>query len=285
MKKLLLLALTTVLLTGCLPATKKLEKQYGYTIEPGNELIDAGMIYTKEKTADGQFRYRTFYNETRQVTLEQYFQDENFTIAHGPSRSWSDDGQVWKEGNYKDGKRHGQWTENSVNATRTGDISKGMYKNDLKEGWWNTTDANGRPKWADYYQEGAFIQRKQSGTDDAPEILPATSQNMPSYACNPALGITNDSICGELSLQHYLATTIQYPTMALENNIMGTAHTSFVIDKEGNITDLYIINGICDPIKKEVIRVINGMKKWSPGEANGKPVKVRFALPIRFRLE
>lgn len=285
MKKLLLLALTTVLLTGCLPATKKLEKQYGYTIEPGNELIDAGMIYTKEKTADGQFRYRTFYNETRQMTLERYYKDATFQVAHGLSRSWSDDGQVLQEGNYKEGLKHGQWTENSVNATRTGDTSQGMYKNGLKEGWWNTTDAAGQLKWANYHQEGMVIQSKRLDPGNSADTLYGTSQKMPSYPCNPALGITNDSICGEKSLQYYLATTVNYPVIARENNIMGTAYTSFVIDKEGNITDLYIINGVCDAIKKEVIRVINGMKKWSPAEANGKPVKVRFTLPIRFRLE
>ncbi len=283
MKKLLLLALTTVLMTGCLSTTKKLQKQYGYSVEPGNELLDAGMIYTKEKTADGQFRYRTFYNETRQVTLEQYFQDKNFTIAHGPSRSWSDDGQVWKEGNYKDGKKQGQWTEYSLfSDPKKKETSTGMYKRGLRHGQWTTTNSDGKIILEEYYQDGTSITRKVYNDVDAQDSSQA--QILPSYNCQTVKQL-QDTICGEASLLYFLMAEVNYPVFARDNNIMGTTYSSFMINKQGKIEDIYVINGICNDIKKEVIRVISAMSTWNPGKVGENPASVRVTIPMTFRME
>lgn len=90
---------------------------------------------------------------------------------------------------------------------------------------------------------------------------------------------------GEKELQKYLAENIKYPALARENNIQGNVAVSFVVGKDGSVSDIQVLKDIGGGCGKEAIRVLQSMPKWSPGEANGHPVKVKFTLPVRFRLE
>ncbi|MEZ4942010.1 MAG: energy transducer TonB [Saprospiraceae bacterium] len=90
---------------------------------------------------------------------------------------------------------------------------------------------------------------------------------------------------GEAELLKYLADNIKYPPLARENNIQGVVALSFVVDKGGRVREVYVLKDIGGGCGKEALRVVENMPKWIPGEANGHPVKVRFTLPVRFRLE
>lgn len=90
---------------------------------------------------------------------------------------------------------------------------------------------------------------------------------------------------GEQELLKFLNQNIKYPPLARENNIQGVVALTFVVNKDGSVSDVNIVKDIGGGCGKEAVRVVNSMPKWSPGEANGHPVKVRFTLPVRFRLE
>jgi protein TonB len=90
---------------------------------------------------------------------------------------------------------------------------------------------------------------------------------------------------GEAELQKFLRDNISYPAIARENNIQGTAALSFVVNKDGSISNVTILKDPGGGCGKEAVRVVGIMPKWSPGEANGNKVKVKFTLPVRFRLE
>ena len=90
---------------------------------------------------------------------------------------------------------------------------------------------------------------------------------------------------GEKEMLHYLAEQINYPSLARENNIQGNVVLSFVVGKDGLVSDIEVLKDIGGGCGKESIRVVQSMPRWSAGEANGKPVKVKFTLPVRFRLE
>jgi protein TonB len=90
---------------------------------------------------------------------------------------------------------------------------------------------------------------------------------------------------GEKELLKYLSENIKYPPLARENNIQGTVALTFVVGKNGQVSDVQILKDIGGGCGKEAVRVVQSMPKWIPGEANGNPVKVRFTLPVRFRLE
>lgn len=90
---------------------------------------------------------------------------------------------------------------------------------------------------------------------------------------------------GEPELMKYLAKEIQYPALAKENNIQGVVALTFVVNKDGSVSDVQVVKDIGGGCGKEAVRVVKSMPKWTPGEANGHPVKVRFTLPVRFRLD
>ncbi|MCC6411020.1 MAG: energy transducer TonB [Saprospiraceae bacterium] len=90
---------------------------------------------------------------------------------------------------------------------------------------------------------------------------------------------------GENELMLYLAKNIKYPALANENRIQGAVHLSFVVNKDGTVSDVTIVRDIGGGCGKEAVRVVSNMPKWSPGEANGHPVKVRYRLPVRFKLQ
>lgn len=90
---------------------------------------------------------------------------------------------------------------------------------------------------------------------------------------------------GEAELLKYLAQNIKYPPLARENNIQGVVALTFVIGKDGSVKDVNVVKDIGGGCGKEAVRVVQTMPKWIPGEANGNPVKVRFTLPVRFKLE
>ncbi|MCB0533188.1 MAG: energy transducer TonB [Lewinellaceae bacterium] len=73
--------------------------------------------------------------------------------------------------------------------------------------------------------------------------------------------------------------------MARENNIQGVVALTFVVDKDGRVREVNVLKDIGGSCGKEALRVVETMPRWLPGEANGHPVKVRFTLPVRFRLE
>jgi len=90
---------------------------------------------------------------------------------------------------------------------------------------------------------------------------------------------------GESELMKYLGKNIEYPALAKENNIQGAVVLTFVVNKDGSVSDVTVIKDIGGGCGKEAVRVVKAMPRWSPGEANGNPVKVRFTLPVRFRLD
>jgi protein TonB len=92
---------------------------------------------------------------------------------------------------------------------------------------------------------------------------------------------------GEAEMFKWIYKNINYPEMAREAGTQGSVVLTFVIGKDGNITDIAVVKtpaggGI---LGKEATRVIKSMPNWIPGEANGRAVKVRFTLPIRFSLK
>ena len=90
---------------------------------------------------------------------------------------------------------------------------------------------------------------------------------------------------GEGALLAYLSKNIKYPAVAQENNIQGRVLVQFVVNKDGSIVDCRIVKSSVDKsCDKEALRVVSSMPKWKPGQNNGKPVRVRFTVPVMFRL-
>jgi protein TonB len=90
---------------------------------------------------------------------------------------------------------------------------------------------------------------------------------------------------GEDALAAYLGKNIKYPKQANEAGIQGRVVLNFVVNEDGDISDIKVARGIGYGCDQEAMRVVNSMPKWKPGKQNGKAVKVSFSLPIMFQLE
>lgn len=89
---------------------------------------------------------------------------------------------------------------------------------------------------------------------------------------------------GMSSLMSYMGDNITYPEAAQKANVSGKVFVSFVVAKDGHIADVQILKGIGYGCDQEAVRVVRQMPRWTPGRQNGKPVNVKFNLPINFSL-
>lgn len=91
---------------------------------------------------------------------------------------------------------------------------------------------------------------------------------------------------GLKKLFNYLSETVKYPPVAKENGIQGRVIVQFTVDKDGTIGDVEVVRSGGDPsLDREAVRVIKAMPKWNPGTRRGKPVRVRYTVPVNFRLQ
>lgn len=90
---------------------------------------------------------------------------------------------------------------------------------------------------------------------------------------------------GEPALYKYLAENIKYPQMAKESGIQGRVFVTFVVERNGSVTDVRVLRGIGGGCDEEAIRVVNNMPKWTPGKQRGKSVRVQYNLPVKFTLQ
>ncbi len=91
---------------------------------------------------------------------------------------------------------------------------------------------------------------------------------------------------GQQALFKYLSENVKYPVIAQENGIQGRVICQFVVNKDGAIVDVEVVRSGGDPsLDKEAVRVIKSMPKWNPGKQRGKAVRVKYTVPVNFRLQ
>ena len=89
---------------------------------------------------------------------------------------------------------------------------------------------------------------------------------------------------GDAALMKYLAENTHYPEEAKEKGMQGRVVVNFVVEKDGSITDVKVVRGIDPLLDKEAVRVVKTMPKWIPGKQSLVPVRVRYVLPVSFKL-
>ena len=107
--------------------------------------------------------------------------------------------------------------------------------------------------------------------------------------CEDLVGTKQEKrACAEKKLMEFVYAHIVYPPIAVENNIEGTAVVSFVVEKNGSISQVECLRDPGGGLGEEAVRVIGLMNKdniiWSPGKQRGRPVRLMFTLPVRFKL-
>ena len=90
---------------------------------------------------------------------------------------------------------------------------------------------------------------------------------------------------GMAALMQYLSKNIKYPPVAEEMNIQGRVICTFVVERDGSVSDIRIAKSVDPSLDKEAVRVVSAMPRWIPGRQNGQMVRVKYTLPVTFRLQ
>jgi len=90
---------------------------------------------------------------------------------------------------------------------------------------------------------------------------------------------------GDADLFKFLSNNVKYPVIAQENGIQGRVICQFVVNKDGSIVDVEVVRAVDPSLDKEAIRVIKSMPNWTPGKQRGKSVRVKYTLPVNFKLQ
>ena len=117
----------------------------------------------------------------------------------------------------------------------------------------------------------AFAQTTENPQEDQKVII--THDEMPEF---PG---------GKPALIEFLSTNVKYPKDAEKQKIEGKVVVSFVIEKDGSISDVEVTKPVYPSLDAEAVRVIKAMPKWKPGKQDDKFVRVKFKMPVNFRLK
>lgn len=110
--------------------------------------------------------------------------------------------------------------------------------------------------------------------EPAEEVIFEVVENMPEFREG-----------GMAGLMQYLSKNIKYPPIAQENGTQGRVTVQFVVNRDGSIVDAKVLRGVDPYLDKEALRVISAMPNWKPGMQRGKPVRVKYTVPVMFRLQ
>jgi len=116
-------------------------------------------------------------------------------------------------------------------------------------------------------------------------------EDMPRFPGCEGKGMNKEDLkkCSDQKMLDFIYSNIKYPPVARENNIEGKVYIQFVVEKSGAIADIKVVKSPSGALDKESLRVVKKMnsmsEKWIPGRQRGKPVKVRYTLPIKFSLQ
>lgn len=90
---------------------------------------------------------------------------------------------------------------------------------------------------------------------------------------------------GSAALFEYLSSTVKYPADAEKKKVEGRVLVTFVVEQDGSISDITVVRKVFPSLDAEAVRVIAGMPRWKPGMQSGKVVRVKYTVPMTFRLK
>ena len=187
----------------------------------------------------------TYYREFVERRADLYF-----------ARTYRMDGQVKAEGTYRDARlmlEHGDFVFYHDNGKVE---SRGSYEKGVKSGVWQRFD-----KWGHQLAEKVYDPQLLA------EILYTRAENMPVY---PG---------GEKEMVLYLRSKVQGPG---GDRVKGKATASFVVERDGSLTDVKVVEGMGDPYDQHLVDALEGSPPWEPGREKGRIVRVQMRVPVDF---
>lgn len=150
------------------------------------------------------------------------------------------------------------------------------------------------PNWTPGKQRGEEVRVRftlpvvfRLQENDTPKSATATELSKPSASDEVFVVVENQPEYpgGNSAMMKFLNDNVKYPTAAQENGKQGRVIVNFVVEKDGSLSDVQVVHGVDTDLDKEAVRVVKAMPNWNPGTQRGETVRVRFTLPVVFRLQ
>ncbi|MCX6219324.1 TonB family protein [Spirosoma sp.] len=152
-------------------------------------------------------------------------------------------------------------------------VEEGMYENGFKEGIWKGRYADGSYSYEEQYDKGVCQMGKARQADGTELRYTEVEKQAEFKGGMPALG-------------QFLASNLRYPADAQRARAQGKVFITFVINTDGSIADAKVLKGVGYGADEEALRVVKAMVgRWNPGLLRGKPIRVKYNLPINFTLQ
>lgn len=137
------------------------------------------------------------------------------------------------------------------------------------------------PKWMPAYKDGNPITKEVFFSIKVPKVYDDSGNDEAFYTVDQMPSYPG----GIEALKQFLTSHMRYPRECEENGIQGRPVCTFIVERDGTITDVRVTKSVHPLLDKEAMRIISLMPRWIPGKTNGKPVRVKSAIPLTFRLQ
>jgi TonB family protein len=208
-----------------------------------------------------------------------------------------------------------EWEGNTILYHENGKVKEeGFFKNENRQGLHKYWYSNGKPHKIGWHEGERIEKYHQYWSVNGEELLKngngtitefsetngniyyfdvRDSVSIGSYSYNEAVGDTiyffveklPEYNGGREKMYRGISANLKYPASAVRANIEGTVYISFVVDEQGHTIAHQLIKGISSDCDEEALRVVKLLNDWNPGMHRGKPVKVKFILPIKYKLD
>lgn len=145
---------------------------------------------------------------------------------------------------------------------------EGQYANGYKTGEWKMKSLSGNDQYKEFFEDGKM--QKGERVKDGNTYVYTQETEKPEFES------------GLKDLYKYIGKGLRYPADAVEKGISGTVGLSFMVEKDGQVTDLLVSNSVYPSLDQEAFRILKNCPKWKPGKEHGIPVRVRYNLPVTF---
>lgn len=291
------------ILSGCIASMPLYEpyssldyrEKYASYLEADEKEIYSWYYYVITRNQKGKYIKRTFFPETGIITSKVTCNDPSGLVANGKATTWWDNGNIKSSGSYKQNKKEGNWNHYNLD----GNLNEvGSYSYNKRKGVWAKFDKKGHVVEKVYYKNGikngAFSQfdtlgnvvnegiykndviTQQTSLEKMERIEPYSA------SCEFIPDLDEKLDCSKKKLLAYFLKNMKYPERAIRYKVEGMTLTSFYVDKDGSITDIEVLVGVNDDIKKECIRLIKNIPKLVAGRINGENEKMQMFVPLNF---
>lgn len=213
---------------------------------------EVATYYRLVTTLSENYLVKEINMDTQQPSMIAMCSEVKFLKKNGKCTYYFDNGQKKSEGKYIDNNKSGIWTDWDEDGKDSSVYECFSYDNTYKN--IHISSKQSTP----YDQLGVFYK-----LEEVPEFPGGYSE-----------------------MAGFIARNVVYPSAAKELGISGTCYVNFVIEQDGSVSSAKVLRGVsgCPECDDEAIRVVNIMPNWSPGKQQGRSVKVKFTLPIKYTL-